>query len=224
VAALDGIRELTAAQITLVSDVVARLSDADLVVPTGCAGWQVAHLLVHLRLDAAELLAGFADPAYSAPDRDFVSYWRDWPAAAEPVTFGRVRWMWASASAYARGDDLRRHFTDAAAAAAAASRNAPTGRFRFQGHILEADDLLAMWTVEFALHQLDLIAELPGHPGPLPEAVSLVVATLDGLVGSRRPSSWDEVTYALKGTGRVPLDAADTEFLGEQAAAYPAFG
>jgi hypothetical protein len=30
--------------------------------------------------------------------------------------------------------------------------------------------------------------------------------------------------YVLKGTGRIPLDAADREFLGEQAAAFPAFG
>jgi hypothetical protein len=39
-----------------------------------------------------------------------------------------------------------------------------------------------------------------------------------------RPPSWDDVTYALKGTGRVPLDAPEREFLGPRAGRYPAFG
>jgi uncharacterized protein (TIGR03083 family) len=227
------IRELAAAQVEVVSDLVAGMSDADLVAPTRCAGWLAAHLLVHVRLGLAETTGSFAVPAGpdEPTDRDFVSYWRDRPAAAEPVTFATVRWHWANASAYSVASEFRRHFTDTARAAAGISRQAPAGRFRIQGHVMAAEDILAMWTVELVVHQLDLIAYLPERPGrpgrqgPLPEALTLTALTLDGLLGGGEwPASWDVVTYVLKGTGRVGLDAAEREFLGERAAALPAFG
>ncbi len=182
------IRELAAAQVDVVSDLVDGLSDADLAAPTRCAGWLAAHLLVHVRLGLAETAESFAEPA--GPDE---------PAA--------------------------RHFTDTARAAAGISRRAPAGRFRIQGHVMQAEDILAMWTVEPVVHQLDLIAQLPGRHGPLPDALALTCLTLDGLLDTaERPPSWDDVTYVLKGTGRVPLDAADREFLGQGAAGFPAFG
>jgi len=221
------IRELAAAQIDLVRQVVEGLSDADLTAPTACAGWLAAHLLVHVRLGLAEATGSFAEPAGpdEPVDRDFVSYWRDWPAAPEPVTFGTVRWHWANASAYSVASEFRRHFTDTTRAAAGVSRQAPAGRFRFQEHVMAAEDILAMWTVEFVVHHLDLIAHLPGRPGPLPEAVALTARTLDGLFDdARRPGSWDDVTYVLKGTGRLPLDDEEQAVLGELAACYPAFG
>jgi uncharacterized protein (TIGR03083 family) len=220
------IREIAAAQIGVVSDLVAGLSDADLVAPTACAGWLAAHLLVHVRLGLAEATGSFAVPAGpdEHADRDFISYWRDWPATVEPVTFGDVRWHWANASAYSVASEFRRHFTDTARGAAGVSRRAPAGLFRFQDHVMAAEDILAMWTVEFVVHQLDLIACLPGRPGPLPAALALTARTLDGLLGAGQPPSWDGVTYVLKGTGRVSLDAEDRDLLGERAAAYPAFG
>jgi mycothiol maleylpyruvate isomerase-like protein len=221
------IREVAADQVDAVADLVAGLSDAELVAPTRCAGWLAAHLLVHVRLGLAGATGSFADPAGpdEPTDRDFVSYWRDWPAAAEPVTFGGVRWHWANASAYSVASEFRRHFADTAGAAAGISRRAPTGRFRIQGHVMDAEDILAMWTVELVVHQLDLIAYLPGRQGPLPAALELTTLTLDGLLaGARRPPSWDDATYVLKATGRIELDAADREALGERAAAFPAFG
>jgi hypothetical protein len=223
-AVTSDIRAVTAAQIGLVREIVTGLSDSDLVLGTGCVGWHVADLLVHLRFDAAEVPACFADPTGLPADRDFVTYWRDWRATTEPVTFAQVRWHWANAGAYASADLLRQHFADTAAAAAAASMNAPTGRFRFQEHVMDADDLLAMWTVEFALHHLDLITELPGRPGPLAEAIGVATRTLNGLLGHEPPPWWDDLAYVRKGTGREPLDAADTELLGPLAAGYPAFG
>jgi uncharacterized protein (TIGR03083 family) len=220
------IRELAAEQVNVVSDLVDGLSDGDLVVPTRCAGWLAAHLLVHVRLGLAETTGSFAVPAGpdEPADRDFVSYWRDWPAAADPVTFASVRWHWANASAYSVASEFRRHFTDTARGAAGVSRHAPGGLFRFQDHVMAAEDILAMWTVEFVVHQLDLIACLPGRPGPLPAALALTTRTLEGLLGAGRPPSWDDVTYVVKGTGRVSLNADDRDFLGERAAAYPAFG
>jgi uncharacterized protein (TIGR03083 family) len=221
------IREVAADQVEVMADLVAGLSDADLVAPTRCAGWLAAHLLVHVRLGLAETTGSFAEPAGPGEpaDRDFVSYWRDWPVAVEPVTFGGVRWHWANASAYSVASEFRRHFADTASAAAGTSRRAPTGRFRIQDHVMEAEDILAMWTVELVVHQLDLIAYLPGRQGPLPAALKLATLTLDGLLaGAQRPPSWDDVVYVLKGTGRIGLDTPDCQALGERAAGFPAFG
>jgi uncharacterized protein (TIGR03083 family) len=197
------IREIAAAQIDVVREVVAALSDADLVAPTACAGWLAAHLLVHVRTGLAETTGSFAEPAGpdEPTDRDHMSYWRDWPPAVEPVTFGGVRWHWANASAYSVASEFRRHFTDTARAAAGVSRQAPAGRFRFQGHVMEAEDILAMWTVELVVHHLDLIAFLPGRYGPLPAALTLTARTLDGLLGITSPTARcdDDREFPLRG-------------------------
>lgn len=220
------IRDIAAGQVERLAGAVGGLSDADLVAPTLCAGWLAAHLLTHVRLGLSEHATSFAAPAApdEKPDRDYVSYWRDWPPSGAPATYAGVRFHWANASAYATADGFLGHFADTARAAAGLSRQAPDGVFRFQGHIMVSEDILAMWTAEWVVHQLDLTAHLPGtRPAPLPEAVRVAASTLDGLLGTRRPA-WDDVTYILKGTGRVPLDSADREYLGAGAATYPAFG
>jgi uncharacterized protein (TIGR03083 family) len=223
-----GIREIAAKQVERLADLVAALSDADLVAPTLCAGWLAAHLLVHVRLGLAEHAMSFAEPAGpgDVTDRDYVSYWRDWPPGNRPGTYDGVRFYWASGSAYATADDLRRHFADTARQAAGMSRQAPAGLFRLQGHVMTAEDILAMWTVECVIHQLDLTAYLPGDRlGPTDEALALTVGTVDELTGSPvRPPAWDLATYVLKGTGRLPLDDAERDFLGERAAQFPVLG
>jgi uncharacterized protein (TIGR03083 family) len=224
----EEIREIAARQVERLADVVAGLSDADLVAPTLCAGWLAAHLLVHLRLGLAEHAASFAEPAAAGDvvDRDYVSYWRDWPPAAEPVTFGQARFHWAHGSAYATGDSLRQHFAGTARQAAGMSRQAPAGTFRFQGHVMAAEDILAMWAVEWVIHQFDLTAHLPGERlAPRRDALTLALRTLDELTGGpARPQAWTPERYLLKGTGRLPLNDAEREFLGERAAAFPALG
>jgi uncharacterized protein (TIGR03083 family) len=159
-----GIRGITAGQVERLADLVAGLSDADLTAPTLCAGWFAAHLLTHVRAGLAEHASSFAEPAGpdDAVDRDYVSYWRDWPPATEPATYGQVRYNWVTASAYATGDSLRRHFADTARQAAGMSRQPRAGTFRLQGHVMAADDILAMWTAEWVIHHLDLTAYLLG--------------------------------------------------------------
>lgn len=222
------IREIAAAQVDVLTETAAGLSDSDLVAPTLCAGWLAAHLLMHVRLGLEEHATACAEPARpgETADRDYVSYWTDWPASNAPVTYGAVRFQWATGSAYSNADSLRRHFTESTRAAAGNSRRAPEGLFRFQGHVMDAGDILAMWTVEWVIHQLDLTAHLPGdRPAPLPEAVTLATATLDGLLGAgARPAGWDDVTYILKGTGRIPLTEQERHVLAGHAGRYPAFG
>jgi uncharacterized protein (TIGR03083 family) len=222
------IREIAAGQVERLAAVIAGLSDADLVAPTRCAGWLAAHLLAHVRLGLTEQAASFASPALAVDvaDRDFVSYWGDFPPAVEPATFGQVRFEWAVSGAYASADGLRQQVADTARQAAVTSRQAPHGDFRLQGHVMAAEDILAMWTVEWVVHQLDLTAYLPGRVlAPAGEAMALAVRTLDELAGgAERPMAWDPATYLLKGTGRLPLDDAERAFFGGRAAAFPAFG
>ena len=224
----ERIREIAAGQVDRLAAVVAGLSDSDLVAPTLCTGWLAAHLLMHMRLGLAEHALSFAEPARPEDviDRDYVSYWRDWPPATEPVTYAQARFHWANGSAYAAADTLRQHFADTARQAAAMSRNAPAGAFRLQGHVMDADDILAMWTTEWVIHQLDLTAHLRGERlAPRRDALTLALRTLDELTGSpARPPAWDPATYLLKGTGRAALSDADRTFLGERAEAFPAFG
>src|ERR1700757_1614442 len=110
-----GIREIAADQVERLASVVAALSDADLAAPTLCAGWLAAHLLAHVRLGLAELSTSFAEPAG--------------PPGNRPATYDAVRFHWATGSAYATAEGLRRHFTDTARLAAGMSRQAPAGGF-----------------------------------------------------------------------------------------------
>ena len=173
------IREIAAEQVERLADVVAGLSDADLVAPTLCDGWLAAHLLVHMRLGLVEDATSFAEPAGPGDvvDRDYVSYWRDWPPGNRSATYASARFYWANGSAYATADSLREHFADTARQAAGMSRQAPAGNFRLQGHVMAAEDILAMWTVEWVIHQFDLTAHLPGDRlGPTEESLTLAVA------------------------------------------------
>ena len=43
------------------------------------------------------------------------------------------------------------------------------------------------------------------------------------LAGARLPAFWDDVTAALKGTGREPLTDQDRQALGPLAARFPLF-
>ena len=224
----QGIREIAARQVERLADLVQGFSSADLVAPTLCASWLTAHLLMHMRLGLTEHATSFAEPAGpgDAVDRDYVSYWRDWPPGNRPPSYDNARFYWATASAYATADGLREHFAETARQAAGMSRQAPTGNFRFQGHVMAAEDILAMWTIEWVIHQLDLTEYLPGDRlQPTEEALALTVRTLDALTGSPvRPLGWEPATYILKATGRLALDEDERAFLGDRSAAFPALG
>lgn len=74
------------------------------------------------------------------------------------------------------------------------------------------------------MHYLDLTVDLPSAPPPGPEPLALVRRVLDGLGGQPGPGGWDDAEYALKGTGRMALTAADRAGRGTAADRYPLFG
>ena len=159
----EGIRDIAAAQVERLAAVTAGLSDADLVAPTWCtAGWRRTCWSTY-GWGSPSAPWSFADPGRAGGHRRpglrlLLAGLARGPATA---AYGQVRFHWATASAYATADSLREHLADTARQAAGISRRAPAGNFRFQERVMAAEDILAMWTAEWVIHQLDLTAYLP---------------------------------------------------------------
>lgn len=85
-------------------------------------------------------------------------------------------------------------------------------------------DFLVMWCAEFVLHHLDILVGVPDRPAPLSEAIFVATLTMDGLLSAPRVGRWDETTYLMKVTGRVPLTDGERQELGAAAAKVPVIG
>jgi uncharacterized protein (TIGR03083 family) len=214
-----------------VTAVAGGLGEADLMRPSRCAGWAVADVLYHELLDARRALRTFASPADRPPDCDDVSYWTDYapggtsdgavPAYAEESA-AHARYVRIAAAAYPPGA-LAWEWSETAPAAVRAGRACGHTAVTTQGHVLTVADFAATLAVEAAVHYLDLTLALPGAPAPEPASLALVRRVLAGLLGAPLPASWDDVTAALKGTGRDPLTEADRQALGPSASKFPLF-
>ena len=77
--------------------------------------------------------------------------------------------------------------------------------------------------MEATIHCPDLTRDLPAPPEPA-SVLPHVRKVLDGLLGTALPLEWDDVEYALKGTGPVALTAADRDHLGDLALSIPLLG
>ena len=211
-----------------VTAVTAGLSEADLMRPTRCAGWAVADVLYHQLLDARRALRTFASPSDAAVDRDDVSYWRDYAPGGNGAakysgeSAAHARYVRIAASAYPPGT-LAWEWSETAAAACRAGRACGHRAVTTQGHVLTVTSFAATLAVEAAVHYLDLTVDLPGAPVPDPGSLALVRRVLTGLLGVPLPDSWDDVTAALKGTGREPLTGEDRQALGSSAGKFPLF-
>lgn len=213
-------------ELTAVAALIADLDDHQLVLATGCEGWRVAEVVVHMRAGAEGVLTGLASTTTGKADRDAASYWLDWPHGG-PATFASTRWTCAQAAAYPRGEDLRQHATEVLGAAARAALQPELDRralVGFQDHLMSVDDFLSTWAVEFALHHLDLMHAMPDLPGPDPAALQVARVTLDSLLERPCPVDWSDAMYARKGTGRASLTLGERARLGDLATRFPLFG
>jgi uncharacterized protein (TIGR03083 family) len=205
------------------TETVQGLSDADFDRETRCPGMPVGPLLVHLLYDAQRALIAFASPAVVDPDRDFVTYWRDFPSQLDTSFVGGV------AASYRKPGLLVQHWREVSEAAVrAASLGLVTKghRIETQGHVLCAADFVATLVLEATVHHLDLTVGLPDAPEPDPEGLQVTARTLDGLFGPEAWDviAWDTTTYILKATGRIPLDETDLDMLGPHADRLPLLG
>jgi uncharacterized protein (TIGR03083 family) len=212
------------------TEAVGKLDEAALQRPTRCSGWTVGDVLYHQLLDARRALRTFASPSAAEADVDDVSYWRPFsPHSGQPFALGSVeaaehaRHVRIVAAAYPPGA-LVWEWRETAGAACRAARACPYDRVTTQGHVLRTEDFVKTLAVEAAIHFLDLTVELPSPPPPAAEPLALVRRVLDGLLGAAVPYDWDDSTYALKGTGRVPLTDGERAALGPLAEHFPLFG
>jgi hypothetical protein len=192
--------------------VIGSVSEEEAWLPTGCLGFAVRDLVLHVLSDAQRALVALAAPVDREPDRDAVTYWRDSPGPDDPQ-WRSLRALRTMASAYGL-ESLKRDWRETGGAvvalAARTDRSAVVGT---QGHALAVPDLAATLVFESAVHHLDLVAHLD-RPGPRPGPLRVVRATLDGLLGRPVPLGWDDVTYARKATGRQDVTPGEAEALG----------
>ena len=212
-----------------VTGVVTGLGEAELMRPTGCAGWAVTDVLFHQLLDAQRALVAFATPVTESPDRDDITYWAEFTpqpgeagAQARAGAAAHARFVRLAASAYPPGT-LARVWSETAAAACRAARACQAAGVATQGHVLRPADFTATLAVETAVHYLDLTVDLPSVPPPDPVSLTLVRRVLEGLLGSPLPAGWGDASAAVKGTGRVPLTDEDRTVLGPLAGRVPLF-
>jgi uncharacterized protein (TIGR03083 family) len=201
-----------------ISDIVSVLGPADLQRPSRCAGWTAGDVLYHQLLDARRALVTFASPADGNPDVDDVTYWQGFTPGKDGDA-AHARHVRIVASAYSEGM-LGREWRDTSTAAARAARACPYEKVTTQGHILRTRDFVATLIFEATIHYLDMTVDLPDAPDPV--GLPMVRHVLDGLLGAT--VTWDDRVYALKGTGRLPLTAADRTELGASADRFPLTG
>ncbi|MFD1832040.1 maleylpyruvate isomerase N-terminal domain-containing protein [Streptomyces desertarenae] len=204
--------------------VVERLDEERSWLPTGCAGWAARDLVLHCLCDVQRGLVAFHTPAGRSPDRDAVTYWREWRKDAGG-DFAARRFPRVVAGMFPDFGELRtRHLETSAAVLDAADRTAAGEPVATQGHVLTAGDVMRTLAVEATVHHLDLAVSLDDAPGPSREGLAEVRRTLDGLLGRPAPASWDDAHYARVATGRAAPSDADRAWLGADARRLPLFG
>ncbi|MGZ3119493.1 maleylpyruvate isomerase N-terminal domain-containing protein [Streptomyces sp. H62] len=199
---------------------VAGLPDEDFARPSGCAGWLVRDLVCHLVIDAQDVLITLATPADTEATRDAVSYWEvvEPPTGEDPLDALTVR----LAAAYEEPWLLRFHLDDVGAAAGrAAALATPAARVATRGEVLTVDDYLNAYVLEWTLHHLDLIADLPNAPEPPAEGLARSRELLERIAGAAFPASFTDREALSVGTGRRAPSGEQQAALGELAARLP---
>ncbi|QWF83004.1 maleylpyruvate isomerase N-terminal domain-containing protein [Amycolatopsis sp. CA-230715] len=200
---------------------VADLRDEDFARPSGCAGWLVRDLVCHLVIDAQDVLITLVTPAETEPTRDAITYWavaEEPPTGDDPLDALIVR----LAAAYEDPGLLKFHLDDVGSAAGRAADLADPGlRVSTQDQVLTAGDYLAAYVLEWTLHHLDLVADLPGAAGPPAEGLAKTREMVEKIAGAAFPESFSDEDVLLVGTGRrAPTDAERAD-LGGLAAKLP---
>jgi hypothetical protein len=192
--------------------VVTALDDESSWLPTGCAGWSVRDLVLHCLGDVRRGLVALHTPADRDPDRDAVTYWRDWRPDDAGAAAGR-RIVRIVASTFDGVEQLREVYLETAAAALnAAERPAPGARVATQGHVLTAGDVMRTLAVEPTIHHLDLTVSLDGAPAPSSEGLTVVRETSTDCSAARlRCTGTTRATSAWRPAGpRSPTPSASS--------------
>jgi uncharacterized protein (TIGR03083 family) len=187
---------------TALRTAVAQLSDEEFARPSGCTGWLVRDVVCHLIIDAQDVLITLATPAVGEPTRNAVTYWEvseTPPTGDEPLDALTVR----LAAAYEDPGLLRFHLDDVGAAAGRAAELVDPGlRVSTRGQVITAGDYLSAYVLEWTLHHLDLIVQLPNAAPPPADALACSRRMLEEIAGVAFPASFSDTHALLVGTGR----------------------
>jgi hypothetical protein len=198
---------------------VDRLGERDWERPSGCAGWLVRDLVCHLVIDAQDVLITLVTPG--EPTVDSVTYWEvldEAPTGDDPLDALIPR----LAAAYGEPRWLKFHFDDVGAAAGRAAELAdPEALVSTRDEVLTVRDYLAAYVMEWTLHHLDLIAQLPSIEGPPAETLAAARASLEKIAGEPFPAAFSDTDALLVGTGRRAPTEAERAALGGLAARVP---
>lgn len=199
---------------------VADLPDEDFERPSGCTGWLVRDLVCHLVIDAQDVLITLVTPTRSEPTADAVTYW---DLVVPPTGEGPLDALIPRlAAAYGEPRLLKFHFEDVGSAAGRAAELAgPTVRVSTQDKVLTIGDFLSAYVLEWALHHLDLIAQLPSAAGPPAETLAAARLSLEDIAGFAFPVSFTDKDALLVGTGRRTPTDEERAALGEHAVRLP---
>ncbi|MEU4524125.1 maleylpyruvate isomerase N-terminal domain-containing protein [Amycolatopsis sp. NPDC024027] len=200
---------------------VASLPEPEFAKPSGCRGWLVRDLVCHLVIDAQDVLITLATPASSALTHDAITYWAvsdALPSGEDPLSALIVR----LAAAYEDPALLKFHLDDVGSAAGRAADLADPGtRVSTQDMVLTAGDYLSAYVLEWTLHHLDLVANVPSAAGPPAEGLARARVMLEKIAGAEFPPSFSDEDVLLVGTGRREPSDAEREALGGLAARLP---
>ncbi|MGY1615823.1 maleylpyruvate isomerase N-terminal domain-containing protein [Geodermatophilus sp. SYSU D00691] len=205
------------------ADVLSSVTPEEQWRPTGCTGWSVLDLALHLVEDAHRALVALATPVEGPPVVDAVAYWRpDAPPSGEEADdLVAVR---VAAAVQGGIEVLARRYATASAAVLVAAGRVPAGELvGNQGAPMTLSDLTSTLVVEATVHHLDLVRHLD-RPGPVAGPLAEVRRVFEGLFGGPLPAGWDDATAALRGAGREPLTEADRAELGAAAGRLPVLG
>src|SRR6266536_962895 len=140
-----------------ITTAIGGLGEAELMLPTRCAGWVIGDLPYHLLLDAQRALRTFASPAAGPADVDDITYWRAYSRSGEQDVTGsaeaaaHARHVRIVAAAYPPGA-LAWEWGETSGAACRAARSCPHELVTTQGHVLRTADFIATLAVEAAVH------------------------------------------------------------------------
>ena len=94
-------------------------------------------------------------------------------------------------------------------------------RVSTQDMVLTAGDYLGAYVLEWTLHHLDLIADLPAASPPPAEGLARSREMLEKIAGSAFPASLSDTAALLVGTGRRGPTDEERAALGELAGRLP---
>ncbi|MBT2208644.1 maleylpyruvate isomerase N-terminal domain-containing protein [Actinomadura sp. NEAU-AAG7] len=196
------------------------LSGEDWERPSGCSGWLVRDLVCHLIIDAQDVLITLVTPTDAEPTVDAATYWDlvDPPTGEDPLDALIPR----LAAAYGEPRWLKFHFDDIGSAAGRAADLAdPEVRVSTQDKVLTTGDYLSAYVMEWTLHHLDLIVNLPSAAEPPAETLAAARASLEKIAGVSIPATFSDTDALRIGTGRRPPTEEEKAALGELAARIP---